>query len=72
MGTFFRARCALTGSPLDLTPVLPDKTYPATWQAWRVEIPDGAAGRRFDIAAFCRLPGDIKLAFTAHFIPMGT
>ena len=69
MGAFFRARCALTGSPLALTPVLPDKTYPATWQAWRVGVPDGDAGRPFEFVVSCRLPGEVGLAFTAHFIP---
>jgi predicted TIM-barrel fold metal-dependent hydrolase len=39
------------------------------WVQRRGGVPDGDAGRPFEFVVSCRLPGEVGLAFTAHFIP---
>lgn len=69
MGSFFKARVTVNGVTGEAMPVLPDKTYPATWQAWRIDSPAAAAGIPFALAIACRLGADVRLDFRACFIP---
>ena len=69
IGSLFKARANMNGRDTDLASVLPEKTYPATWQAWRIDAPTAAAGRSFELDVDCSLAKDIQLEFRAYFIP---
>jgi hypothetical protein len=69
MGSFFKMAATLNGAAEVAVPVLPDKTYPATWQAWRIDSPAVAMDMPFELAVACRLPADVRLEFRAYFIP---
>jgi len=71
IGGFFKAGGTVDGKPAELTPVLAAKTYPATWQAWRVGVPPSTASRPFEIVLATRLPEDVAIEFRGHFIPDG-
>lgn len=69
MGSFFKARASIDELSVDIKPVLPDKTYPATWQAWRIESNASQTERHFNISIYSALSQDILLEFRAYFIP---
>jgi len=69
IGGFFKASGTANGTPVEVAPVLADKTYPATWQAWRIPVPAAAKDGRFAVAIACRLPAEVTLDFQGHFIP---
>jgi len=69
MGTHFKASVKADGLDTALVPVLPDKTYPATWQAWRITLPENARESSFKLDVASRLDKDVNLAFRGHFVP---
>ncbi|MFA6567911.1 MAG: hypothetical protein WCS96_06835 [Victivallales bacterium] len=71
MGLFFKTSATLNGMTAEVTPVLPGRTYPATWQAWRMNSPAAPTGMPVGLAIACRLSADIRLDFSAYFIPTG-
>ncbi|HEY3377024.1 MAG TPA: hypothetical protein VGL77_05960, partial [Armatimonadota bacterium] len=68
IGAQFKASALLNGITAVGVPVLPDKTYPATWQAWRMATPPNAAPE-FSLSVSTCLEQAVALAFHAWFIP---
>jgi len=66
IGTCFKAQASGTTPPI---PVLPDRTYPATWQAWRLAIAPGSTDQPVDLTVASKLKPDIHLEFQGYFIP---
>jgi len=71
IGSYFKTSLKMNGTDANMAAVLPDKTYPATWQAWRVGTPASAVVAPFELTVACRLSDDVQLSFQAHFIPAG-
>jgi len=68
IGSLLKAAVTLNGATATATPVLNDLTYPATWQAWRADIPARDAAE-FAVAISSRLAKDADLSFQAWFVP---
>ena len=67
----FKASLKMNGKDTNMAAVLPDKTYPAAWQAWRIGVHESAVVAPFELTAACRLSGDVQLSFQTYFIPAG-
>ena len=68
LGRHFAAVGRYQGKTCPLQPVLAPYTFPANWQAWRLTVPPGTAGS-FRLEVVFRYAGNVKLVWTAHFIP---
>jgi hypothetical protein len=69
IGDNFTAEATLEGTRVVCHPVLGKKTYPSSWQAWRVTIDKSDQPRTLVMSITSGLPPEVKLAFTAHFLP---
>jgi len=72
IGSYFKASLTMNGTDTSIAAVLPDKTYPATWQAWRIGVPASAVANPFELTIACRLAADVRLDFQAHYISGST
>jgi hypothetical protein len=71
MGSFFEADVTVAGLTVEVHPVLGSKTYPASWQTWRIDVAPGSPARQFTMQIVDTCPGTSRRRFSAHFIPGG-
>jgi hypothetical protein len=69
VGSYFVADGSLGGQPARWTPVLGRATYPAPWQAWRVEVPPAGQSRPFALSISTTLPANPEWQYRAYFVP---
>ena len=69
LGTFFAHRGFLEDQPAAWVPVLGTATYPASWQAWRLEVPPAAGPRRFRLLVESRLKLAVPGALAGYYLP---
>ena len=69
VGTSFSVQGKPTGEPIRWEPVLGKRTYPASWQAWRIPIEPSTAPRPFELTITTTLTGNVNFACKGHFIP---
>ena len=67
----FGAQAWLRGRGVEIQPVLPGRTYPAAWQAWRLPVEPSLRPRPFELCVASVLPEDAELSFGGHFVPQG-
>ncbi len=69
VGSFFKADATVAGLSVEAHPALGSKTYPASWQTWRIEVAPGSPSRPFTLQIGDTCPGTSRRRFSAHFIP---
>jgi hypothetical protein len=71
LGSHLSLQGKLAGEAADFTPALGQKTYPASWQSWRLDITPERANQPFELAVQASALPACDLHWTAHFIPRG-
>ena len=69
LGSFFEAKAIRAGQPVRLQPVLGHKTYPSSWQTWRINVTPGSPIHQFTLHIDDTCPGTSRRRFSAHFLP---
>lgn len=70
-GAHFAVACEVDGETTMVEPVVRDRTYSVSWQAWRVPIAPGGAARAIDVRLTAALPEGAALEPGGAFIPHG-
>jgi hypothetical protein len=68
VGDALDAAGTLNAQPAGWQPVLGRKTYPASWQAWRLPLPPAPAPQPFELTVTPKLAADTVLTWRAHFV----
>ncbi|MFH1264924.1 MAG: hypothetical protein ABIK89_04310, partial [Planctomycetota bacterium] len=69
VGKHFSSEGKLAGQPAPLRPVLGEATYPAPWQAWRIEVEPSAAPQAFELSISTTAGANLELPCNAYFLP---
>jgi len=69
VGSHFVAEGNLGAQPARWTPVLGRATYPAPWQAWRIEVPPASQAQPFALSIGTALPANPEWRYRAYFVP---
>jgi hypothetical protein len=69
IGTLFSAEGLLNGQPTSWHPVWNRRTYPSSWQAWRLPLPSSPQPADFELTIVPRVGSNISLRCTAHYLP---
>jgi hypothetical protein len=69
VGSYFKASAELDGQLLVSTPVVRDRTFEASWQAWRMEIDPSRESSRWEMSIDLLVTQPITIQCSAHYIP---
>jgi len=69
VGSLFEATGTLSGQATAWQPVLGHRTYPSSWQGWRVPVLPAATPQPFELTITPKVASDIVLKWQAHCIP---
>jgi hypothetical protein len=69
LGKYFAGKATLAGRAIPCQPVVHRKTYPASWQAWRIAVPASDRDRDWTLVVTAMLPRDVKMNWNCYFIP---
>jgi len=70
-GRYFAAKVMLDGVDVQAVPVVHSRSYPAAWQAWRMQLPGSAADRVVEAAITVAAEAGMELRCVAHLVPCG-
>ena len=68
VGSMFEAAGALAGRPADWQPILGHRTYPSSWQGWRLPLSPAATPQPFELTVTPKLASDTVLKWQAHWV----
>jgi len=71
VGSHFLGEGTFGGTLARFESVLGERTYPSSWQAWRVRLPADSAATPFELRVASALGTAYALRFRAHFIAGG-
>jgi hypothetical protein len=61
--------CTVGGNDVPFQPVLSNKTYPVSWQAWRVAVEPSTGPQEFALSLSLKADQDVEIAYQSHFVP---
>lgn len=68
-GGYTAANAKLNGRAIPCVAVGNRKTYPVSWQAWRIQVPPSSQARDWTLLATVMLPKEVQISWNSHFIP---
>ncbi len=68
-GKFISSKGKLAGQAVVCQPVMGTKTYPSSWQAWRIAVEPSAEPRLLEVEINTSLPQEVNLECSGYFLP---
>ena len=68
VGEAYEADGTLAGRQADWQPVLGRRTYPSSWQAWRLPLPAGTTEQPFELTVAPKLSSETVLKWQAYWV----
>jgi len=69
LGAHLALEGTVAGEAAELRPALGDRTYPSSWQSWRLDLPPERAGEPFALTGWAGGLAASELRWTVHFLP---
>ena len=64
----FAADAEMEGRDCSCRPVVREESYPAPWQAWRIEVDASRKPREFELVVACVIPEGVVLTWNARIV----
>ncbi len=68
-GKFFAVQAMVAGNSTASTPVVRNRTYPASWQAWRIKTTPSVVVQEFELRITMMIPESVSIQCHGFFIP---